>query len=213
MTLVVAVDPIFQVNKEFDLKRACSDNGFFCGSDFTCNITLISPEGTLIINNTIMTNQISFRNITITQIQNNELGIMKAIEGCNNETLAGLDTFDIFITADGKPLQQFPIQFVVIILSLALVSIGLIQERLRMFKHIGSMIMIVIGVITLYPGYSFINWTTLMGKSIGFGLLGIGFYFLINEAFSRTKQVEHFGQEGDEQEDLFDNEGGGEDDF
>lgn len=204
ISLVSAIDPVFQVNKEFDLKRACSDNGFFCGNDFTCNITLISPDGTLITNNTIMTDQISFRNITVTQVQNDELGIIKAIEGCNNVTLAGLDTFDIFITADGKPFQQFPIQFVVIILSLILVGVGLIQGRLRMFKHIGSMLMLIMGVITLFPGYSFINWTTLMGKGMGFGLIGLGMFFLIEDAFSRDEQDEHFEQK---------HKGGGEDDF
>ncbi|KKL11724.1 hypothetical protein LCGC14_2542870, partial [marine sediment metagenome] len=39
----------FQFNKQFDLKQPCSDRGFFCAANFECNITLINPEGDVII--------------------------------------------------------------------------------------------------------------------------------------------------------------------
>ena len=54
------------------------------------------------------------------------------------------------------------------------------------------------GVITIYPGYSFINHTTLLGKALGFILVGLGFYFLIEDSFSRNKQEDSFDAENDE---------------
>ncbi len=184
--------PSFQFNTEFDLKRACFDNGFFCSSVFTCNITLISPDGQVLVNNQVMTNQGSYRNITVSQISNDQLGFIQGIESCSNSTSAGPDTFTVAITGDGKPFQIFPQQFFIIILSFAMIVIGLAQEKLRMFKHMGAILMMIMGVITIYPGYSFINYTTLLGKGLGFILVGLGFYFLIEDSFSRNKQGDGF---------------------
>lgn len=196
--IAAETEEVFQFNKEFDLKRACFDNGFFCGSSFECNITLIYPDGTLLKNNVDMTNSGSYANITISQSENNQLGIIEAIESCNNVSNGGPDTFDIEITANGLPSQVFPVQFFAVILGFVMVLVGSTQEKLRMFKHVGSLTLMVMGVVTLYPGYSFINWTTLMGKTLGFGFIGIGFYFLIEDSFSRNIQDETFNQKPEE---------------
>ncbi len=203
LMLVSAIeDPTFQHNNAFDLKRGCSDLGFFCDSSFNCNITLIYPDGTILRDNQLMTDATSYRNITIVQSENNQLGFIKAIQSCNNGTSAGLETFDIAITADGKKFQVFPTQFPVILLGFLFIILGIVttNERLRLFKHIGSLILLVMGVVTLYPGYSFINWSNLMGKSIGFSLIALGFYFLIEDSFSRSEQSERFQQDFEERE-------------
>ena len=192
--IIAQEDPIFQFNKEFDLKRPCSDNGFFCDSNYECNVTLIYPDGSLLINNQVMTNQVSFRNITISRINNNQLGVLEAIESCNNVTRAGLETFEVTITADGKKFQAFPNQFFILILGLVMVGVGFVTERLRMFKHLGSILLIIVGIITLYPGYNFINYSTLLGKALGIILIGLGFYFWIEDSFSRDKQEEGFNE-------------------
>ena len=184
--------PSFQYNTEFDFKRPCFNNGCFCDSSLYVNITLVKDGGNLMINNSLMTNQGSFRNITVPQSSNNRLGFVQAFESCSNSTNAGPDTFTIAITGDGKPYQKFPQQFFFIIFSIVLVVIGLVQEKLRMFKHMGAIFMMIMGIITLFPGYSFINWTTLLGKTIGFTLVGLGFYFLIEDSFSRNKQEDGF---------------------
>lgn len=204
INLVSAENPTFQVNTEFDLKRGCSNNGFFCDSVFICNITIISPDGSLLRDNIVMTDSESYRNITLTPGQNNQLGFMKAIESCNNGTVGGFDSFEISITADGKPFQQFPTQFAIIILGFLLIGTGFFTERLRVFKYMGGILLMVMGVITLYPGYSFINWTTLTGKVLGFIAVGMGFYFLIEDSFSRTSQEERYYQDQGDTEEEFD---------
>lgn len=203
LSLVSAQEnPTFQVNKEFDLKRGCSINGFFCDSSFTCNITLIYPDGTALRDNVQMTHTNTYKNITVTQAQNNQLGFVPTLMSCNNVTWAGVEEFDIAITADGKEFQNIPIQLVIVGFAFLLIAVGFTVERLRMFKHVGSILMMVMGVITLYPGYSFINWTTLMGKALGFIFIGVGGYFLIEGSFSRTKQDERFNQPQGEEEEI-----------
>ena len=182
----------FQFNQQFDLKRACFDSCFFCSDSFVCNVTLISPSGNLIVDNQLMTNQGSYMNITVLQTQNIELGFITGIESCNNVSNAGPDTFLIAITGDGDPWRPFPQQFVIIIFSLAMVCVGMVNDRLRMFKHLGSILMMIMGVVTLYPGYAFINHSTLMGLAIGSILIGLGFYFLIEDSFSRDEQEDHY---------------------
>ncbi len=185
-------------NTQFDLKRACAVNGFFCGSNVVCNISLIYPDGNILIDNKVMTSTSTYQNITISQAQNNQLGYVQVMQSCNNVTDADTDTFKIAITGDGNPPQDFPTQFTIIILGFLLIGAGMVNERLRLFKHGGAILILVMGVITLYPGYSFINWSTLMGKALGFIFIGLGFYFLIEDSFSRNIQAQSYNSLNEE---------------
>ena len=147
------------------------------------------------VNNQVMTNQDSFHNITIDQSDNDQLGNANAIMSCNNVTDGGPDTFVVEITGDGESYRTFPHQFVVIIFAIFMAVIGLVNDRLRLFKHMGAMLLMVMGVITLFPGYAFINYSTLMGLSLGSIFIGSGFYFLIEDSFSRNKQEETYESE------------------
>ena len=192
LPLTIAVEteesPTFQYNKVFDLKRVCVVDGFFCDSSFVCNLTLTYPDGNVLIDNQLMTDSVSFRNFSITQVQNSQLGIIKAIQSCNNVSNAGAETYDVIITADGNKFQAFPNQFFIIIFAVLMIGVGTVMDRLRLFKHLGSLLLMIMGIITLFPGYNFINYSTLVGKGLGFTLIGLGFYFLIEDSFSRDTQ-------------------------
>jgi hypothetical protein len=103
------------------------------------------------------------------------------------------------VTADGNKYESFPIYYLILIISFVLIFISYFFDRLRLFKYAGSIMIFVIGVLTLYPGYNYINWTTLLGKTLGTILICLGFYFLIEDSFSRDKQPE--GYEGVEYDD------------
>lgn len=195
---LAAVEETFQHNDKYDLKRLCDNNGSFCSSSAVCNVTILYPNGNYLVNNQRMTNSGSVHNYSITEVQNNKLGFEKGIMSCTDGTYSGADTFDIAITGDGNPYRDFPNQFVFIIVGFVLAGIGFVSERLRLFKHAGGIILVVMGVLTLWPGYNFINWTTLVGKLIGFILIGLGFYTWIEDSFSRNKQEEHFEKENKE---------------
>ncbi len=51
------------------------------------------------------------------------------------------------------------------------------------------------GVLTLFPGYGFINHSTLMGQLLGTIGIGLGFYFMIEDSFSKDEQDEWYTQE------------------
>lgn len=196
------VEESFAFGTNIDLKRPCFNNGTYCSSATICNITVIYPSGDLLLDNVQMNNQISFHNASIVAADNNELGIHPAYMTCIDSPLNGEDTFEIEITGNGFPSQQFPREFVIIILAFILIGVGATVDKLKLLKYLGSLITMVMGVITLYPGYANINFSTLFGKVLGFSLIGVGFYFLIEDSFSRERQVEGFDQDDPG---LFDN--------
>ena len=105
---------------------------------------------------------------------------------------------DFDVTADGKERKDFPMQFSFIIFSVLMIIFGLTGERRNIFKTLGGIFMMVMGVITLYPGYGFINWSNLQGLAMGSVLLGLGFYFAIEDIFRTTREMD--GEEGFEEE-------------
>ena len=116
-----------------------------------------------------------------------------------NDSAAGLGGFvavGMDITADGKQEKIFPLEFSIILFGLILIIFGLSKERYRILQVMGGLIWMVMGILTLFPGYSFINWTTLTGKVLGFILIGMGFYIFIEPSFSRDEQDKHFTQGG-----------------
>ncbi len=194
MSLVSAQTITKPFNQQFDFKRPCFNNGTFCSSSAQCNITIIYPDGATMINNQIMTFNSSFFNKTVLQSQNNKLGFHDVIMSCCDSNVCGKETPILEITGDGFPNKVFPTQFVIIILAFILVAVGFWFDGLRLFKHLGSILLMIMGILTLYPGYSFINYTTLLGKGLGFLAIGAGFYFLIEDSFSRESQEESYSQ-------------------
>ena len=167
-------------------------------SSTDCNYHLFSNTGALIINQQEMvfdTFGLDYE-ISINQGNFTRLGEYSYLIVCNDTSnnLGGLVSVGMELTADGKPSQPFPIQFSLILFSFFLITVGLVKERFRFFQYMGSILMMILGVLTLFPGYSFLNWSTLTGLALGTILIGMGFYFMLEPAFSREEQEEHFEQ-------------------
>lgn len=205
LTIVSAADLTFPINTQIDLKRPCFNNNSFCSTSAFCNLTMFYPDGELWINNNQTTNQISFYNFTLQKSDNKKFGVHQAIMVCcdpNGDIKGcGKDTFTIEVTGDGQSFNVFPYQFIILIGGILLIISGKWKEELRLFKHLGSIIVLIIGVVTLYPGYGFLNYSNLIGQVVGFSAIGFGFYFLVEDSFSRKKQAEWVQQDWEEVDD------------
>ncbi len=199
-----AVELTFPFNSEFNLKRPCFNNGTFCSATSECNITLISPNSNTLVDNQVMTNQIAFHNYTVVGGSNVQLGIISATMVCIDGAVEGSDTFEIAITGSGVKSTPFPIELSLIILGFVGIVVGAMKERLSLLKSGGSILIMVMGVVTLFPGYAEINYTTLSGLTLGTILIGLGFYFLIEGNFSRKVQEDSYDQ--DNKEEIFDDD-------
>lgn len=125
---------------------------------------------------------------------------------CQDATnsLGGFVAVEFTITEDGMVSVPFPQQFSIIALGLILIIFGLFNNRYRLMQHLGSIIIMVMGVLTIFPGYNNISHSSLFGLSLGTILIAMGFYFLVEDSFSREGQQERFDQpQGQEEGDFF----------
>lgn len=184
-------------NQEFDLKRACFNNGTYCSTAAVCNATIFYPDGKLLTDNQGMTNQFSFHNLTLTNANISQLGTYSTFVICNDEGLLGDDTFEIEVTGDGFKARAFPLQFSLIFLAFIMIISSFFDDRMRLFRTIGGVMLMGMGVVTLYPGYANFNYSTLQGQILGISIIGLGLFFTIQDSFSFDKQVDHFDQHSD----------------
>lgn len=190
-------------NTQFDLRRNCFNNGTFCSDAAVCNMTITYPDGTSLVNNVGMGNQFSFHNVTFLAPEINQLGVYAATMICRDGNFNGDDTFQMEITGDGFTSNVFPTELSIIIVGFVLIFLGSFQDRLRMFKIVGAMLVFVMGIVTLYPGYSGINYSNLKGLAFGSISIGLGFYFMIEDSFSRKVQEDHYDSQPEIGEDAF----------
>ncbi len=191
-----------QQNNALDLKIVCVNAGP-CSASTECNVSVFAPDETVLLDAVMATSapSLGYFNITLNETQTTQFGEYRAAGFCKDGSVTNVVDFVFDITADGKPFNTFPHQFSIIFFSFLFVALGLHLERLTLFKYLGSIIMMIMGVMTLYPGYSFINWTNLLGLSLGSALIGLGFYFMIEDSFSRDEQAEYYTARGGENED------------
>lgn len=183
--------------KETNLKRTCFNNGTWCSSSASCNITIEYPDGEIMKENVLMSNKVSYHNITILKSEANQLGTYKAVMVCTDPSndLSGSDTFKIIVTGDGFGLSAFPIQLILILLGVLMIIVGSFNDKLKIIKILGAMFTMIMGVITLYPGWSVFNYSNLQGQSLGFILIGLGFIFMIIDSFSKKEQADTYQQD------------------
>ncbi len=188
------VELTFAFNSDIDLKRPCFNNGTFCSSSATCSITVSYPDSTILLNDQNMNNNRTFHNISITADKVNQLGIYPVIMSCTDGALSGDDTFDIEITADGFAPKTFPIQLSFLIIGYMLVAVSMASDKLKLFRFLGAILIMIMGVVTIFPGYAGVNYTTLTGMAVGGISIALGFYFLIQDALSFDNQTKQFEQ-------------------
>ena len=100
---ISAIDPdlIYKQYSEVDLKIPCYNNGTWCGSTAICNITAMWPNGTILVNNGMMTNQGSFHNYTLSSSQTSVVGVYSDSMVCNDNGHNGKVSFEHEISNSG----------------------------------------------------------------------------------------------------------------
>lgn len=190
-------DYTFAQGERIDLKRTCIINGTYCATTAVCNSTIQGPNGLNIVNNSARTVNSGWTNITLPSIPRTEryFGFYLVTDTCTQSSLSGAESYFFELTADGNPSRPFPTQLIIILIGFSLLIISIYRTEQEMLKVFSAIILFVMGVITLYPGYSYINWSTLTGLMLGSICLGVGAYFMLEPFFSRNEQEETYTRE------------------
>lgn len=193
---VYAEDPRFigQQNQQIDLKEPCFNNGTYCSSSGTCNITIWRPNNAgILVNNKLMTNQVSFHNYTLNTTQTSSIGEYQTSISCCDIGLCGYDTYTFKITPSGELYGQSETTiYAVFLLALLVVSVIFLvmmgkteSEGLRIFFALMTIVMIVFASGTMRV---LLDYTSLSGGVINMatGLLivtGITFIIIMYVVF------------------------------
>ena len=101
----VSAGLIYKQSTEISISLPCINNGSFCSDTSTCNITIVKPNSDLLIDNSPMTNQLSFHNYSLRENETTDLGIHFSTVACNDGARNGVSTFEYLITRSGKTLD------------------------------------------------------------------------------------------------------------
>lgn len=170
--------------QNIDIKFPCRAGGNICDTTYSCNATIYSANGNRVINNSATTRNSADYNITLINNYTNEFGFYRIESTCSNNIYNGSTTYFIEITADGKPSKAFPFVYSLIILALIFLILNkYVKElfKLNIFRVFAGILFLVIGVITFYPGFNYINWTNLEGLTFGTIFLGLGMLIITKE--------------------------------
>lgn len=117
LALASASDIYIKYNELYDLKVPCFNNGSYCSDSALCNLTLMLPNGELIVDNSPMTYNPSYFNYTfeLSEIEKAPIGIYQASMCCLDNGEQNCGTFTIEMTGNGKPPASSGIVIVYII--------------------------------------------------------------------------------------------------
>lgn len=194
ISLVAATSFEFEKDERVNFRFRCLDeNNEYCTSTTILTISIEDPEGLNAFDNSTMTPNPTFYNHTLPTNKIGDYSVIIVAPGDANATTE----FSYEVSPIGRNLDVLPVQLIILFGGFIIIVIGKLREDLRLFTLLGSMLTIIMGLLTLYPGYEGIDYSTLLGLGLGTVSLGIGFYFLIESSFSREVQVDTYQQNED----------------
>lgn len=169
--LVIAQDFTYKAGDTIDIKRNCFNNGTYCSASAVCNLTIIRPDTSVLLNNQPMTNQFSFYNYTLQSSDTWTSGFYQSTMVCNDGGLKGKDEFTLQITPSGNSGTANIVFFIFLILIFYGLNLVGFFGRNETVTILGGMALMFLGVyminngviiyrdtLTLYFSYVTIGW-------------------------------------------------------
>lgn len=115
-----------------DLKQSCIFNGAYCDNNYLCNITSTYPNGSILINNQLMTYQTSYYNYTLNPNFQLSLGEYQWRMMCTNGVYNGTNDYSFTITYTGtNPTITQGIIYLILLIICLFITIGLIIAAVK----------------------------------------------------------------------------------
>ena len=177
-----------------DLTTICINNGTYCSGVAKCNITIFYPDGTILINNALMTNNDNYHNYTLTANQTSILGIYTTSMVCTEGDYKGYTSAIYEITSSGiKNISNLenPLLIFLIIIAFVILIFARQMENLYLSFISGAMFGLIGVYIIIYGLNNVVNMYT---QGLGIVFVGLALYFIIVSAY---ELVENYGETGE----------------
>jgi len=184
ITFVSAEDPAytFRQYETVDLKISCLDvDKSVCGSNIGCNITILYPDHTVLVDGNEMTYNANYYNYTLVPSNTSVLGIYSASVSCVG-VFHGFTPFLYEITTTGR-IPQIRLHLFLILCSLGLFVTGLFTKS----NWLGLLSGIFFSITGIYfMIYGFADMADLYTRTIGGILIGFGLIIITLSAWEWT---------------------------
>jgi hypothetical protein len=187
ITLVSASSYVFEKDKGVNLKIPCVDEVEQpCNSSVHCNITILKPDGTILVENGVMTHHEVYYNYNLKPSQTNIIGehsVSIFCSGIGN----GFSTFTYEISETGEKRGNYRIAiYVMVALGWLLLILGLTRGEYT-FTSLAGVILLISGTYIMINGIdNFKN--TLTTAFAGIHIL-MGGYVSIRSAYEVYKDT------------------------
>lgn len=186
---LASASPSFYVTqyKPYDITFSCTDDSQplgFCSASTNCNITIIYPNSTIMVDNQNTTNLLNGKfNYSITSAQTNLNGEYTVRAGCSGNGLNNSADFTYEVNPtgrEGKSVLNNSVLIFLVVLAFAFIGFG-IGFKIPTLGFIGSILLILSGMYTMI--YGFDNIANLYTQGVAISLLGLGFIFMLSSAY------------------------------
>lgn len=172
---------VFKAGDTIDLKGSCIIAGDYCDNTAECYLTVNYPNGDLLVNNVLMTNNDNYHNYTLPNTL--VTGVYTTLQKCCEGAFCGTtdDIFEISSTGVQQRAVGTNTTLIVLgILSCIVIGIGFYLNN-PYFGFIGGILMMLLGVYTMIYGFN--NTTDIYTRGVAGVLIGLGLFFSIVAAY------------------------------
>ena len=198
--IVLGTDTIFEKGSNISIKETCYNNGDYCSSNASCNLTVFNPENNLIVNNSLMTNNIYYHNYTINGNDVNISGDYRYNILCKDGVFVNSNSFNFLVTPSGTNPSSAQASLYIVLLIIAIVlfigllwigfgidgsnqvnDLGYVQVNYKKYVKFGVFTLSYVVLVWLFflswkisENFLFLEFTTTFFRMITLILLGVG---------------------------------------
>ncbi len=187
----------YKKGEAINLGVGCENSGSYCSGSAVCNITIFYPNGSLLVENIGMNNQVSYFNYSISEDKNQETGEYNCIVMCSDNGINGTSTFKYEVTLSGKdPDASNPmvsLGIIALIFGIACVflfiSSQLQEAGPKIFFLLASFVFMIGSLAVTYVIAFESNLASQINSTVTIMLYAFGLIFFVIFAYIMIKQI------------------------
>ncbi len=152
---LASAEQIYSLDETIDLKISCTNNETYCTTNAGCNLTIILPNNSLLIDNKPMTQNLAYFNYTLNGTIINEVGDYQNYVFCMDGGFKAFEDFIFKITKSGnESTSSQGMIFIGIIVAIFALAFLLVQlsnhfDNTLKFAFIGFALFVMFSVFPL----------------------------------------------------------------